>query len=216
MSTKKQVLIARLGALRRNVVKWTFGVMFTYASCVDAAFIDLNNFYHESGAPVSVSADRFSATFAESADFNVVFLSNIPGLGDPEIIVAQPGARLQFNYQFSEPSGNLDVFHAALLDGNSGMPLGSAFEFFSSDSSAGLVQFDLTSLVGTKLGLQFELVPEFSDTVLTSTLTLSNLQVVPVPLPAAGVLMLSGMLLFSGLTTLGKKVRCRTRSTLHI
>ncbi len=49
-----------------------------FASTAAAIPISLNNFYFDPLAPVTVSADGSLATLGESADFGVVFLSNLP------------------------------------------------------------------------------------------------------------------------------------------
>ncbi len=172
---------------------WVMALLLLAAGPAGAASISFNNFVFDAGAPVVITLDGSSATLTESASLGVVFLSNVPGLGDPELIIAAPGYMLTFDYQFDEPAGNDDVFHVALLDGTNGDPLGGAFEFFASGSSSGQVQFDLSSLVGLTLGLQFELAAEFGDAVLTSSLTLSNLQTTPVPAPAAAPLLLTAL-----------------------
>jgi hypothetical protein len=106
-----------------------------------------------------------------------VFLSNVPGFGDPQLITATTGARLTFDYDFNEPAGNADIFHFALLDGLTGDPLAGQ-EVFVTDTSSGSVSFDLSAFVGATLGMQFELVPDLlNDLGFDSTLTLSNLRI---------------------------------------
>ena len=169
------------------------GLLFAAVAGAQAATIDLGLFFVDPGAPVAITADGSSATLSEDAAIAAVILSNVPGAGDPELIVATPGVRLQFDYSFDEPVGNADVFHASLLDGTSGATLGPAFELLLTDSGSGQFSVDLSSLVGTTLGLQFELVPEFADASFDSSVTISNLQLVAVPLPPALVLMVSGL-----------------------
>lgn len=186
-----------------SIRRWhrTFAVSVLFAAVLPAhaASISLADFSFDSGAPVAVAVDGSSATLTESESLAVVFLSNIPGFGDPEVIFAAPGTILRFDYQFDEPAGNDDVFHAALVDGTNGDVLGEPFEVFASASGGGLVEFDLSSLVGMTLGLQFELAAEMADTVFTSVLTVSDLELVPtavVPLPGVLPLMLTA---FAGL-----------------
>lgn len=185
-----------LNAIPRKLPKSTALFIGFYMASASAATvsINLNDFYIDAGAPVTVSADGSSAVLSESPNFSVVLLSNIPGSGDPDVIVPGAGAMLQFDYSFNEPANNTDVFHAALLDGNTGQPFGGAFEFFQTVSGAGQVQFDLSSFVGSTLGLQFELSPELSDLGYDSTLSVSNVQIVtPVPTPGSAVLLISGV-----------------------
>jgi hypothetical protein len=192
---------------------------FVFASSAAAIPIDLNSFYFEPLAPVTVSADGSSATLGESADFGVVYLSNIPGLGDPEVITGGAGVSLVFDYLFDEPLGNADVFHVALLDGLSGDVIGGAFESFLSASGAGQLSFDLSALVGMTLGLQFELVPELLDGGLSSSLTLSNLQLLldqtpptSIPEPQPLLLLLAGFALLFAIRLFGSKVSTNTQT----
>ena len=189
-----------------------FGALLLTTNAVAAAPVDLNGFFFEPGTPVTVSADGLSATLAESSDIGVVFLSNVPGLGDPQVIVAGAGNRLRFDYRFEEPLGNADVFHVALLDGNSGAPLGGTYELFVTATQNGFAEFDLSSLSGLALGLQYELSPELSDAGLDSIVTISNLQLVPVPAPAALGLLSSALL--TG-TCLRKRKACVRRLASH-
>ncbi|MHB8745388.1 MAG: hypothetical protein ACYC7I_02485 [Gammaproteobacteria bacterium] len=194
---KRSFANAPLGAIPHKLPKSIALFLGLYMASAGATTVsvDLNNFYIAPGAPVTVSADGSTATLSESPNFSVVLLSNIPGSGDPNVIVPGPGAMLQFDYRFNEPANNTDVFHAALLDGNTGQPFGGAFEFFQTATGAGQIQFDLSSFVGSTLGLQFELSPELSDLGYDSTLSVSNVQIVtPVPTPGGAVLMLSGAL----------------------
>lgn len=195
-----------------SVARWQHAVaaslLLAAALPAGAASISLADFSFDSGAPVAIAGGGSSATLTESESLAVVFLSNIPGFGDPELIVAAPGTRLRFWYQFDEPAGNDDVFHAVLLEGTNGDVLGGPLEFFASASGSGQVEFDLSSLVGMTLGLQFELAAEMGDAVFTSVLTVSDLELVPtaaIPLPAALPLMLTA---FAGLYG-----RSRHRST---
>jgi len=141
--------------------------------------IDMNQMFHDPGVPISISADGSSATFREDPALLSVFLSDVPGFGDPELLQASAGARLAFDYNFLEPAGNADIFHFAILDGTSGNPL-APFDLFFTDTGAGSVSFDLTSLVGSSLGFQFELVSDvFNDLGFDSLLTISNLRIEP-------------------------------------
>lgn len=186
-------------SVRRWQHVFAASLLFAATLPADAASINLADFSFDSGTPVAIAGDGSSATLTESESLAVVFLSNIPGFGDPELIVAAPGTLLRFGYQFDEPAGNDDVFHAVLLEGTNGDVLGGPFEFFASASGSGQVEFDLSSLAGTTLGLQFELAAEMGDAIFTSVLTVTDLEIVPaavVPLPAALPLLLTA---FAGL-----------------
>lgn len=142
-----------------------------------AAAIDFNQLFHDPGAPIRIAADGSSAVLSEDPAVFAVFLSNVPGFGDPQLITATTGARLSFDYDFNEPANNADIFHFALLDGLTGDPLAGE-ELFVTDTGSGTASFDLSALLGTTLGMQFELIPDLlNDFGFDSTLTLSNLRI---------------------------------------
>lgn len=164
----------------------------------NAVPVSFGDFYTAPGAPVVISSDGSSATLSEDPGFFAVALSNVPGFGDPQLILPQNGTILSFSYSFSEPVGNDDVFHVALLDGLTGSVLDPAFEAFFADTSAGLIKFDLSSLVGMTLGLQIELVAGLGDGSFDSILQLSNLDLtVHDTEPPTPVLEPSGVVLFA-------------------
>jgi hypothetical protein len=139
--------------------------------------IDMNLLFHEPGAPIGIAADGSSATLAEDPNVFAVFLSNVPDFGDPRLLTAAAGARLAFDYDFAEAPDNTDIFHFALLDGELGHAL-DLFSLFVTQSGSGSASFDLSALVGTSLGLQFELVPDpQADHGFDSLLTISQLRV---------------------------------------
>ena len=162
--------------------------------------IDLSGFYIL-GDSLSVSADGSSASFSEGFSLTQQ-LSDIPGYGDPNVVTATNGAYLQFDYNFNMPTsdGNVDSFHAGLLDGNTGNLLDSSYQTYIYSSGSGQIQYELSSLLGDTLGLEFELVSEFGDAGFTSTLTISNVQLVTkdvvatVPESGTGLLLLAGLL----------------------
>jgi hypothetical protein len=173
--------------------------------------IDLNDFFFDPTAPIEIAADGSSALLREDPGFFALFLSNIPGLGDPQLIRPGVGARLSLQYSFIEPQANDDVFHVALLDGATGSLLRQGLEFFVSDSGTGSIEFDLSAFTGMVLGLQLELVAGLADTAFDSLLRVSNLQLItpdggpaPTPIPAAATL----WLLLLGMGTLaGSRLR---------
>jgi hypothetical protein len=189
----------RFGGIESKVARCLFGVLCLGAATSAAAGvipISFNDFFADPAAQVSISADGSTATLAESDAFGLISLSNVPGLGDPNVVVAANGATLQFDYALDLPAGNTDVFHVALLDGTTGAVLDPLFEFFSSATGSGTIQFDLSSLVGQTLGLSFELAS--NDSVYSATLALSNLQIVSptsVAEPPTLLLMCSSLLM---------------------
>jgi hypothetical protein len=155
------------------------------ACCVaHATMIDLRTF--SADGEVTFYSDGTVATFAESKDHMETFLSDDPGMDDPEVIFAGPGVLLQFDYLFTDLSHNGDDGFSAWIIGPDGGSIGAAYEFSLSYSGDGVVSFDLTDLtdlVGAEpLGVQFQLSslngtsPDYD-----STLQISNVQLVPEP-----------------------------------
>ena len=155
--------------------------------------IDLNDFFAD--PTVTVSADGSSATLAEDQALGFVLLSNDPGLGDPNVIVPGPAITLLFQFDFVEGPGETDEFGAFVIDAATGFSAGPSFEFFAQSSSSGTVAFDLTSLVGKTLGLQFQLSALPGDSGLLSTATVSEVRLQPVPEPSTSLLFASALLL---------------------
>ena len=125
------------------------------ASATTLTPIDLNDFFAD--PTVTVAPDGNSASLQEDPALSVVLLSNNPGLGDPNVVIPGPGTSLIFDFVFSEPVNNDDEFGAFVIDAATGLSAGPAFEFFTQVSSLGTVTFDISSLVGQTLGLQFQL-----------------------------------------------------------
>jgi len=174
-------------------------VMFAMTSVSHSAAIitpiDLNDFFAD--PEVTVAGDGSSADFVESSFVANVLLSNDPGLGDPEVIIASAGALLKFDYTFTEGNGNDDEFAVLVLD-DFGLSAGAAFELVFSDSSSGSATFDLSTLVGIPfLGLQFSL--DSFDSLLDSTASVSNLRIetpmdmTSVSVPAIGHIFVIGL-----------------------
>jgi hypothetical protein len=174
-----------------SIVLTSLSFMFI-PSLAPAAMIDLNDFFFFPGDPVTVLPDGSSALLEEDPDLSVVLLSNDPGLGDPQVILGGPGQILSFDFDFVEPgtpSTNNDEFGAFILD-STGVSAGPAYEFFTTVTSSGTVSFDLSSLSTEPfLGLQFQLSSFPDDVDFDSTLTISNVEIVPVP----GAVLLAGL-----------------------
>ena len=171
------------------------GIILIFSQSSSAAIIpiDLNDFFAD--PTVTVSVDGSSATLSEDPVFSQALLVNDPGLGDPEVIIAGIGTSLLFDFSFSEPLGNNDVFTAFVLDGSTGTSFGPGFEFSTMNSGSGSVAFDLTSLVGQTVGLQFALSGGIDDTLLTSTVDVFDVRLVTADLvvPEPPVLLLFGV-----------------------
>ena len=141
----------------------------TLASVIPLSFHD---FFAD--ATAVVSADGSSATLTENSVFGLTLLSNDPGLGDPEIIVAAANTKVIFDLEFDAAAGGHDGFTAALTDSN-GLPI-IAQSFFSTQSVSASIELDLSTLIGQQLGLSFSLERLFGDSNLNSIATLGNLR----------------------------------------
>lgn len=156
------------------------------ASPVPAAVIHvhLGDFFAD--PEVSVAADGRSATFVESAASALVLLSNVPGLGDPLVIVPASGRTLSFGFAFDEGAGEDDAFFAS-LQAEFGGSLGAAFEFATDVTRSGTVSFDLAPLIGQTIGLQFELISNDSGPPAAggSTLRIFDVRLIDAPVATA-------------------------------
>jgi hypothetical protein len=148
---------------------------------VYAGSIDLNDFFADPS--VSISTDGLSAEMEEEPRLGFILLANDPGLGDPEVILPGIDIALLFDYDFLEGAGENDEFAVFVLDAQDGQTLGADFTFFAQESSAGTISFNLSNLVGTTLGLQFQLTSLIGDSGSTSNVAISNLRLQPIPLP---------------------------------
>lgn len=166
-----------------------FAAFLANASFSNAAIINLNDFFADPS--VAVASDGVSAKLAEDPVVAFVLLSNDPGLGDPNVIIPGVGVTLTFAYDFIEPApGNADEFGVFIIDAATGLSAGRTFEFFTQSSSAGSVSFDLTSLSGKTIGLQFQLAAlpgdaSFNSMVVVSNVQLSDGQIAVVPEPTS-------------------------------
>jgi hypothetical protein len=158
--------------------------------------IDLSQFYADPSTSVAVAPDGASATLAEDTTVSPVLLADDPYFGDPDVIIPGPNVWLVFNYVFDEPARNSDEFGAYVIDSATGYSVGPAFEYFADSSGSGAVEWDLSSLVGKTLGLQFQLSELFGDTQLDSSVSITNVALedrTGVPEPATLLLLLVGL-----------------------
>lgn len=157
--------------------------------------------------PVVISSDGTSATISEDAALFSVILINDPFFGDPNVIIPGVNVVLRFDYEFTEPSQNDDEFGAFIFDADTGLTPDPAtdFEFFIQDAGAGTVSFDLTSLTGLTLGLQFELASLPSDNAFNSSVTVSNVRLLVVPIPSALLLFASASISLFGFRETNKQ-----------
>lgn len=183
--------------MNNNLVLVSSVLAFGLISSTDAAAatIDLNDFFPSSG--VTIAADGLSATLEEDAFFSVVFLSNDPGLGDPNVILPSANSNLTFDWTFSTGSvdDDQDEFGFGVVD-KFGALVGTS-SFFTTSAGAGSASVSLAPFVGSTIGFQFQLAALFADTDLDASAMISNVQIVEqigvVPLPASAVLLLGGI-----------------------
>jgi len=163
-----------------------------------AVQIDLNDFFESPASAIDVAPDGSIADFVEDPTVTPVFLSNDPGLGDPNVIIPGIGVHLLFDFAFSEGATDDDEFGAFVIDGSTGLSVGPPYEFFLDSSGSGAVDWNLTALSGQTLGLQFQLSALGGDVGLDSTLSVSNVRLVTraVPEPSTVMLFSLGLTLF--------------------
>jgi hypothetical protein len=164
------------------------------ASADTTTAVLLHDFHGE--AEVTISTDGRSSQFIEVPFSTFVRLTNDPFVGDPDVIVAGSETSLTFDFDFDEAAGSNDKFSAVLFSaGPNGGPFkGKLTRYSVNMSHAGTVSFDLAPYVGQTLGLEFELLDLGGDDTTSSSVTVSNLNLVSVPEPSQGWLLVGGLL----------------------
>lgn len=192
-------------------------LVLSLSTRVTAGLINLeDNFFVFMNDPVAFTNNGFTATIDEGLDGdpNPIILGNDPFFGDPLVIIPGPGLFLTFDFDFVEGPGSDDEFGAFIINPDTGFEFGAitgfASEFFTQDTSSGLIVFDLSlpALLAfpDSLGLQFSLTGLPFDPDFNSTVTISNVQIVPEP----GTLAIFAL----GLGSLGVSRRKRSRKNL--
>jgi len=185
-------------AIMIGIMVMTLAPMSAHSITITA--INLNDFFFIAGDPVTIAPNGSSATIGEDPAFFSIRLFNDPFIGDPEVVIGGPGVELKFEFDFSEPAGNVDEFFVVVFDSDTGFSLGPSFEFFADSTSSGSVTFDLSSLAPSTpvLGMEFQLNSIFGDGGFDSSVTISDLRLespgVPVPEPSSTVLMGIGLI----------------------
>jgi hypothetical protein len=165
-----------------------------------ASQIDLNTFGPE--GVVDIVADGSSATLGlDEHGYSV--LQNDPAYAttDTGISIGTDTARLSFSYGFNEDGDSDTTFSWWLTDAD-GASLPTFYDDIS-ESASGLVTLDLSDYIGQTLGMTFQLYEfalDANDNYLTgSNVTISDLQLTPVPIPGASILFCSGMAALFGM-----------------
>jgi hypothetical protein len=191
----------------RHILRTTIAAALLLPAAASAMStpIDLRLLFREPGAPITVAADGSSATLGENAESPTAVLSNIPGFGDPELISASAGAQLLFDYEYF---GNVDAAAFSLLDGLTGASL-NGFSFFVQSPGTGTISWDLSSLIGTTLGVAFELIPV--DEAFDSRVTISNVRIDRPDATSVDEPQTLALLLLGGALLVGGTVRDRRK-----
>ena len=138
--------------------------------------LDLNNFI--SSPSINVNPRGDSAILSSNPFSPFVFLEHNPAF-DPAQIIPEKGLSLKFKFKFVKAPGGDDEFGAFLID-QLGAPIGSPFEFFTVNSSKGIVSFDLSSLSSDPVGLVIILTEfNFKDDMHGSSVEISNVGIFP-------------------------------------
>jgi hypothetical protein len=181
---------------RRFVAFLSLGLLWPFAA--QAAYIDLATFTAEPGSAVSISPGGSSATIYEAGSLSPVTLKN------ENVVIPSNAGVLRFDYELVVASNNKDYFDFYIQDESA-----PAFEMGGKGAfgTFGTYRVDLAGLAGGTVPIIFHLMSDWDDMGDDSYVTISDLQILPIPLPGTLVLLGSGILSLLGLNNTRKTRR---------
>lgn len=179
--------------MRNGWLIWLLGFPMLFASVSYATIVPLDLRTFDAVGTVLVNEDGSSAILEEDLGSADVLLSSDFLLDGA--IISGPIVSLIFEYDFNEATGESDEFSAFLIDVGTGEMIGHGYQFLVQDSGRGQVRFNLSTLIGQTLGLQFQLSSLLGDSGLSSTARVTDprLESELIPEPATLVLIAAGL-----------------------
>jgi hypothetical protein len=161
--------------------------------------VDLLTFSADPAANVGISADGLSATLTEHATTSPVSLSN------PALALPPDALQLEFSYELTVAAQGEDYFDFYIDDLSApqfwvGGPAGDVALVFRGTHSV-----DLAALAGTPVPVIFDFSSGFEDLNLDSELTISGVEIVPIPEPGSLLMIGPGLVILA----CGRRLRSR-------
>jgi len=169
--------------------------LFFCTGNLSAAPVDLSTFAANPIGDVLFFDGGFSATISEDSS---VSRANPVSLGHWNFDIPTGAISFNFDYDLHVAGGNTDFFDFYI--GNASEPV---FEAGGSGAftASGSFDFDLVAanLGGSSVPIIFDLMSDWGDADFSSYVTLSNVEVKMIPIPATFLLLVSGLLGIWGL-----------------